>query len=80
MYPRGMCIPAHISLVICVPLVTPGRDTKNIEALYPGLQSLEVEATRDRFLKFQPIQNINGRRLQLNNKVRGVVILPKPLK
>ena len=53
-YPRDMCIPAHISLVICVPPVGIHKTLK----LCTGLP----KASRKTWLKFQPIQNINGRR------------------
>ena len=63
-YPR-----THITSDMC----TPGRDTQNTEALYPGLQRLqgkhgghEGQILLVYTLKFRPIQNINERRSERN--------------
>ena len=65
----------HITSDMC----TPGRDTKNTEALYPGVQRLEGkhgvyegQILRVFILKFQPIQNINGRRSVITMGVTGL--------
>ena len=61
--PWYVCPRTHITSDMC----TPGRDTQNTEALYPGLLRLqgkhggyEGQILWVYILKFQPIQNING--------------------
>ena len=59
-HPRDMCIPAHISLVIRVP---PVGIHKTLEGKHGGY---EGQILWGYVLKFQPIQNINGRRSECN--------------
>ena len=61
----------HITSDTCIP----GRDTQNTEALYPGLQMIQGKHGSYKgqilwvyILKFQPIQNINGRRSDYYNQ------------
>ena len=65
-YPRDMCIPAHISLVICVPPVGIHKTLKlqRLQGKHGGYEGQNY--SRDRFCGFQPIQNIHGRRSECN--------------
>ena len=65
-YPRDMCIPAHISLVICVPPVGIHKtlQLQRLQGKHDGYEGQNY--SRDRFCGFQPIKNIHGRRSECN--------------
>ena len=60
-----MCIPAHISLAMCVPPVGIHKTRKLCTRASKGFKE-NMAATRVCILKFQSIQNINGRRSECN--------------
>jgi len=63
-------------------MCTPGRDTQNTEAPKASTWRLRVTDFVGLYFKVttDPKYKRKKIRMQLNSKVRGVIILPKPLK